>query len=138
MVDAQRRDRLADCANWLDRANEVVVLDHHVPPPAIASTELIVEDAGATATVVAEMLEAEKVRITEEDATLLALGVHTDTGSLTFEATTPRDAKALAYCLGQGASQKVLGGVRQPQPHGGPARGDRQGDAKRRSDGAEG
>ena len=54
------------------------------------------------------MLEAEKVRITEEDATLLALGVHTDTGSLTFEATTPRDAKALAYCLGQGASQKVL------------------------------
>ena len=29
-------------------------------------------------------------------------------GSLTFEATTPRDAQALAYCLGQGASQKVL------------------------------
>ena len=109
VVDAQRRDRLADCANWLDRANEVVVLDHHVLATSdIASTELIVEDVGATATVVAEMLEAEKVRITEEDATLLALGVHTDTGSLTFEATTPRDAKALAYCLGQGASQKVL------------------------------
>lgn len=29
-------------------------------------------------------------------------------GSLTFEATTPRDASALAYCLDQGASQKVL------------------------------
>ena len=27
---------------------------------------------------------------------------------MTFEATTPRDAKALAYCLERGASQKVL------------------------------
>ena len=46
--------------------------------------------------------------ITEEDATLLGLGIHADTGSLTFENTTPRDAKALAYCLEKGASQKVL------------------------------
>ena len=30
MVDAQRRDRLADCANWLDLAKDVVVVDHHV------------------------------------------------------------------------------------------------------------
>jgi nanoRNase/pAp phosphatase (c-di-AMP/oligoRNAs hydrolase) len=36
---------------------------------------------GATATVVAEMLEAENVKITEEVATLLALGIHTDTGA---------------------------------------------------------
>ena len=109
VVDAQRRDRLADCASWLDVAEEVVVLDHHVLATSdIDATELIVERVGATATVVAEMLEKENVPITEEDATLLGLGIHADTGSLTFEATTPRDAKALAYCLEKGASQKVL------------------------------
>ena len=109
VVDAQRRDRLADCASWLDLADEVVVLDHHVLSTSdIDATELIVESVGATATVVAEMLEKEDVPITEEDATLLGLGIHADTGSLTFEATTPRDAKALAYCLEKGASQKVL------------------------------
>ena len=109
VVDAQRRDRLADCASWLDLAEEVVVLDHHVLSTSdIDATELIVESVGATATVVAEMLEKENVPITEEDATLLGLGIHADTGSLTFEATTPRDAKALAYCLEKGASQKVL------------------------------
>ena len=100
VVDAQRRDRLADCASWLDLAEEVVVLDHHVLSTSdIDATELIVESVGATATVVAEMLEKENVPISEEDATLLGLGIHADTGSLTFEATTPRDAKALAYCL---------------------------------------
>ena len=109
VVDAQRRDRLADCASWLDVAEEVVVLDHHVIATSdIDATELIVEQVGATATVVAEMLDKENVPITEEDATLLGLGIHADTGSLTFEATTPRDAKALAYCLEKGASQKVL------------------------------
>ena len=109
VVDAQRRDRLADCASWLDLAEEVVVLDHHVLSTSdIDATELIVESVGATATVVAEMLEKENVPISEEDATLLGLGIHADTGSLTFEATTPRDAKALAYCLEKGASQKVL------------------------------
>ena len=109
VVDAQRRDRLADCASWLDLAEEVVVLDHHVLSTSdIDATELIVESVRATATVVAEMLEKENVPISEEDATLLGLGIHADTGSLTFEATTPRDAKALAYCLEKGASQKVL------------------------------
>ena len=93
VVDAQRRDRIGDCAEWLDAAKEVVVLDHHLLATSdIDADELIVEQVGATATIVAEMLENENVPITEEDATLLALGIHTDTGSLTFEATTPRDA----------------------------------------------
>ena len=93
VVDAQRRDRIGDCAEWLDAASEVVVLDHHLLATSdIDADELIVEQVGATATIVAEMLENENVPITEEDATLLALGIHTDTGSLTFEATTPRDA----------------------------------------------
>ena len=117
VVDAQRRDRLADCASWIDTAEEVVVLDHHVLSTSDINgprVELIVENVGATATVVAEMLEKENVPITEEDATLLGLGIHADTGSLTFEATTPRDAKALAYCLAKGASQKVIAEYSNP------------------------
>ena len=83
-----------------------MVLDHHVLSTSdIDATELIGERIHAT--VVAEMLEKENVPISEEDATLLGLGIHADTGSLTFEATTPRDAK-VPYRLEKGASQKVL------------------------------
>ena len=90
VVDAQRRDRLADCASWLDLAEEVVVLDHHVLSTSdIDATELIVErgrdrhGGGGGA-------REWKTPISEEDATLLGLGIQADTGSLTFEATTPR------------------------------------------------
>jgi tRNA nucleotidyltransferase (CCA-adding enzyme) len=37
------------------------------------------------------------------DATLLALGLHADTGSLCYASTTPRDARALTRLLEQGA-----------------------------------
>ena len=80
MVDAQRRDRLSGCAAWLDIAKEVVVLDHHVLSTSdIDATEMFVEEVGATATVVAEMLQNEDVPITEEDATLLGLGIRLPT-----------------------------------------------------------
>ncbi len=43
--------------------------------------------------------------LSDVEATFLALQIHADTGSLCFESTTPRDAKALAWLMDQGASQ---------------------------------
>src|SRR5207249_6037541 len=42
------------------------------------------------------------------EATALALGIHEDTGSLTYPGTTQRDADALAWCLRHGASQELV------------------------------
>ena len=47
-------------------------------------------------------------RQTDKEATLFALGIHSDTGSLVYECTTPRDAAALHFCLQHGASQKAI------------------------------
>ena len=47
-------------------------------------------------------------RLTEAEATLLALGIHADTGSLCFDSTTPRDASALAWVMEHGASQVAI------------------------------
>ena len=46
--------------------------------------------------------------ITEAEATLLALGIHADTGSLCFDSTTARDAKALGWLMEMGASQAAI------------------------------
>jgi len=40
-------------------------------------------------------------------ATVLLLGIYEDTGSLTYASTTPRDVKAAAYLLENGASLKI-------------------------------
>ena len=60
------------------------------------------------------MLENENVPITEEDATLLALGIHTDTGSLTFEATTPPGRRRPRVLPPHGRQSEGSGRVREP------------------------
>ena len=39
---------------------------------------------------------------------MFALGIHEDTGSLTYPGVTRRDADALAWCLRHGAQQEVV------------------------------
>lgn len=46
--------------------------------------------------------------MTSAEATLLALAIHSDTGSLTFEQTTARDAKMLSWLMEQGALQRSI------------------------------
>jgi len=57
---------------------------------------------------VAALSPSPVTRLTEAEATLLALGIHADTGSLCFDSTTPRDASALAWVMQQGASQVAI------------------------------
>jgi tRNA nucleotidyltransferase (CCA-adding enzyme) len=112
LVDAQRRDRLGPAVNLLQYAKRVTVVDHHVDQDSdIPATDYVVDKVGSVSTLIVERLQqaaANGVQVTEAESTLLALGIHADTGSLCFDSTTPRDAQALAWCLGQGASQAAI------------------------------
>ena len=109
LVDAQRRDRLGPAESLLVHANRVVVVDHHVDQDSdIPATDYVVDKTGSVSTLICEYLKGEGIELSEVEATLLALGIHADTGSLCFDSTTPRDAMALAWCLGQGASQTAI------------------------------
>jgi len=109
LVDAQRRDRLGPADVLLEHANRVVVVDHHVDQDSdIPATDYVVDNVGSVSTLISEYLREEEMELSEAEATLLALGIHADTGSLCFDSTTPRDAKALAWCLEQGASQTAI------------------------------
>ena len=46
--------------------------------------------------------------MTPLEATVFALGIHEDTGSLTYPTASQRDAEALAWCLRHGARQELL------------------------------
>ena len=118
LVDAQRRERIGPAETLLQYADRITIVDHHVQSDSdiIASasddteTDYIVESVGSVSTMIAERLRdaSSNVQITEAEATLLALGIHADTGSLCFDSTTPRDAQALAWVMGQGASQAAI------------------------------
>ncbi len=110
VVDAQQRDRLGSVAEWLDLPDvPITVYDHHQEADSdIPAQERYVEAVGATTTLIVERLQAAKSLLTPIEATAMALGIHVDTGSLTFDHSTARDALALAWLMNQGASLRAI------------------------------
>jgi tRNA nucleotidyltransferase (CCA-adding enzyme) len=108
-VSAGRLGELEPVA--LDPAVEKVVFDHHageLPEWADPATAVISEDGALTTTLVGVIAERE-LPVTPIEATAFALGIHEDTGSLTYPTATPRDADALAWCRRHGARQELIG-----------------------------
>jgi len=114
VVDCCRLERLGRLAEWTTIVNKVVVYDHHAKAECNIvnekeGVELICQNVGATTTIFVEMMMMQQnFELTSQEATLFALGIHTDTGSLTYENTTPRDAKALSWLLEQGVNQRTI------------------------------
>ena len=111
VVDTQSANRLGPAAAWLENASHVAVYDHHsCVDGEINPTELHLEPVGSVTTVLVEQLQkhAHKIKLTETEATLFALGIRADTGALSFPSTTPRDGRALVYLMEQGASQLAI------------------------------
>jgi len=111
LVDAQRRDRLGPAEVLLGRAKQgVTIVDHHVDAESdIEETRhYVVENVGSVSTMIAERLKTNGVDLTEAEATVLALGIHSDTGSLVYDSTTPKDARMLGWVLEMGASQTAI------------------------------
>jgi tRNA nucleotidyltransferase (CCA-adding enzyme) len=112
LVDTVHPSRLGDLAALCSREGvEVVVFDHHhveTPPPFVDPEHLIVSDDGSLVTLMLRIVAERRIPVTPLEATVFALGIHEDTGSLTFSTTTERDAEALAFCMRQGADQGLI------------------------------
>ncbi len=111
LVDTQLPSQLGNAAKWLEQPNvEIHVYDHHPTSikPSFKPTLWCVEAVGSTCTLIIEQLQKKAIALTNFEVTALALGLHVDTGSLTFEHTTARDAIALAWLMQQGVNLRVL------------------------------
>ncbi len=93
----------------LDPEVEKVVFDHHAgEPPEWASEHTVLSEDGALTTTLVGILAEREIAVTPLEATAFALGIHEDTGSLTYPTATQRDAEALGWCLRHGARQELL------------------------------
>lgn len=83
----------------------VQVIDHHEPSREQdkAGWGYHIDLVGAATTLLVELLEEGGHTLSPIEATLLLLGIHEDTGSLTYDTTTARDARAAAWLVEQGA-----------------------------------
>lgn len=111
VVDTQQRERLGKAAEWLDlpHVKEIIIYDHHQEQLGdIPATEIRVSPVGATTTLIVEQLQQLGISLSNAEATVMALGIHVDTGSLIFDYATARDALALAWLMQQGANLSVI------------------------------
>lgn len=86
----------------------VQVVDHHSGHERQDGWTYQVEQVGATVTLLVEQIQAQGLSLTNEEATLLLLGIYEDTGSLTYDTTTVRDLAAAAWLLDNGALLAVV------------------------------
>jgi tRNA nucleotidyltransferase (CCA-adding enzyme) len=95
----------------LDDRVEKVLFDHHgdASLPEWVDPDAAVRSAdGALTTTLVGILAERELAPTPLEATAFALGIHEDTGSLTYPTATQRDADALAWCLRHGARQELV------------------------------
>jgi tRNA nucleotidyltransferase (CCA-adding enzyme) len=110
LVDINIKGRLGQFDEVAQRDDVVLhIYDHHPRTDQDYRGEVdIVEPVGATTTVLIELLRKKRKKITPEEATIMALGIYEDTGSLTFASTTERDLGAVSYLLKKGAHLEII------------------------------
>ena len=113
LVDTVHANRLGDLGDLCGRPDvQVVAFDHHAHPgdlPDYLDADALVSSGdGSLVTLLVRIIAERGIPVTPFEATVFALGIHEDTGSLTFATTTTRDAEALAYCMRAGADIDLL------------------------------
>lgn len=110
LVDVQEPERIGPLKALTERKDlEVHVFDHHDAGEGSATsawpsvTGRHIEPVGATVTLLIERLKAQQVVLTAAEATVLAIGLYEETGSMAYPSTTPRDLEAAAFVLRAGA-----------------------------------
>jgi len=106
VVDCQHSSRIAKFGELAKGGSvEVHIFDHHPKASGdLPSSGGVIRSCGSTTTILAGFLMHGQIEVTPFEATLMMLGIHEDTGNLTFPSTTPEDYAAAAWLLERGAN----------------------------------
>jgi phosphoesterase RecJ-like protein len=89
VLDTGSVDRLGALSRLAGTAGAVLVVDHHAHSSGLEGIQLVDDQSAATAVVVEELLHRLGCELDADTATLLYVGLVTDTGSFQHPVTTP-------------------------------------------------
>lgn len=127
IVDCQQADRLPEPISKLiakelaakTRSVKITIFDHHrIDSGGLlehAHEDSIVTQIGSATAILVDKMRQAKMVLNQFEATLLALGIHEDTGSLTFSQTSETDAQALAYLMAFGVDLNQITSLIKPK-----------------------
>ncbi len=109
LVDTRQISRIGKFNAIVSKSLPIYIYDHHPSQHNdISGTYMIIEEIGATTTLLLEEIIKKGIDISPQEATLMALGIYQDTGSFTFLTTTPRDLVAVSYLISHGADLTII------------------------------
>lgn len=110
VVDTKIAKRLGELEKVaLNPDVEVLVFDHHPPSPEDMKIDVdFSRQLGSTTTSIVALIRERGIPITPFEATIFAMGIHEDTGSLTYPTTTYLDAETVAFLMTKKANIKVI------------------------------
>ncbi len=110
VVDTRQGDRLDRLQECLGNPSlEIHLYDHHPDAPGdLRGSVEHIELLGSTTTIFAGIFQKQGINLTPDEATLMSIGLHEDTGSFLYTGTTPTDLQAAAWLLEQGAKLEVV------------------------------
>lgn len=110
MVDTRDPGRVGEIGDIVTKPGiEVIVYDHHPPQEGdIEGADDRSQDVGATTSLLVHEMRSRGLEPTPLEASLFLLGIHEDTGSLTYPNATAFDADAAAWLMANGADLEVL------------------------------
>lgn len=110
VVDTRQKSRIGKFAECLDNPGlELHIFDHHQDAPGDLHGDYeVVRDVGSTTTILTGIFQQQNIKISREEASLLLIAIHEDTGSFTFDSTTPDDLDAASWLMKQGAQASLV------------------------------
>lgn len=110
LVDVSSPERIGRFGEIIGRPGLTIhIYDHHRHQEGDLQGELEVRgEVGAATTLFVELLQKRGISLTPAEATVMALGIYEETGSLLFPSTTPQDMIAAAWLLSQKADLNVV------------------------------
>jgi len=110
LVDTRQKSRIGKFARLADREGiDIHIYDHH-PDSAddVHGSIEIIRKIGSATALLTSLIRERGISVSPDEATIMSLGIHEDTGSFTFSSTTSEDYTAAAWLAEQGADHNII------------------------------
>ncbi|MBW1705142.1 MAG: CBS domain-containing protein [Deltaproteobacteria bacterium] len=110
LVDTRQKSRIGKFAKLAGRQDvEIHIYDHHPDSKEdIRGDVEVIRKTGSATAILTRMIREKGIPVSPDEATIMCLGIHEDTGSFTFSSTTADDYEAAAWLTEQGANHNTI------------------------------
>ncbi|MGM0663997.1 MAG: CBS domain-containing protein [Thermodesulfobacteriota bacterium] len=110
LVDTRQRSRIGRFAQIVDNEDvDVHIYDHHPDSDDdIHGSFEVIREVGAATSLITEILAEKGLTVSPDEASIMCLGIHEDTGSFTFSSTRAEDYRAAAWLTEKGADHNLI------------------------------